>query len=301
MPKLKYTPKALDDLQRIKAYIVRQFGVDSAKGIMSEITLTARQLELFPEEDPCLEELIDYPTDYRYLVVKPHYIFYRNEGDTVKIIRILNEKQDFLQMLLGISSISEEGEAYFNANKRSIIMPLPKERTYTAEDYWNLPDGERAELIGGKLYAMALPNRIHQELLSGLLVSICRYIKDHGDSCEVYPAPFAVNPDARNENWVEPDLSVICDPDKLTDFGCSGAPDLIIEIVLPSSRRMDYIIKSTLYSGAGVREYWIVDPAKERTTIYRYEEDEAPEAYPFTSPVQSNILKGLSIRISDLL
>lgn len=117
MPKLKYTPKALDDLQGIKAYIVRQFGVDRAKGIMSEITLTARQLELFPEEGPCLEELINYPTDYRYLVVKPNYIFYRSEGDTVRIIRILNEKQDFLQILFGNSSISEEGEEYWSSQE----------------------------------------------------------------------------------------------------------------------------------------------------------------------------------------
>lgn len=115
MSKLKYTPKALDDLQGIKTYIVRQFGADRAKEIMNEITLTARQLELFPEEGPCLEELIDYPTDYRYLIVKPNYIFYRNEGDTVKIIRILNEKQDFLQILFGINSISEDGEEYWNS------------------------------------------------------------------------------------------------------------------------------------------------------------------------------------------
>ena len=117
MPKLKYTPKAVDDLQGIKAYIVRQFGAGKAKGILSEITSTVRQLELFPEEGSCVEELIDYPTDYRYLVVKPNYIFYRNEGDTVRIIRILNEKQDFLQTLFGISSISEEGEKYWDSQE----------------------------------------------------------------------------------------------------------------------------------------------------------------------------------------
>lgn len=113
MPKLKYTPKALEDLQGIKAYIARQFGADRAKQILGELVSAARQLELFPEEGICLEEPIDYPTDYRYLVVKPDYIFYRNEGDTVRIIRILNEKQDFLQILFGISSISEEGEEYW--------------------------------------------------------------------------------------------------------------------------------------------------------------------------------------------
>lgn len=113
MPKLIYTPKALDDLQGIKAYVAKQFGQDRAKACVKEITSTVKQLEPFPGEGPHLEKLIEYPTDYQYLVVKPNYVFYRVEGDAVRIIRILNEKQDFLQILFGISSISEEGEDYW--------------------------------------------------------------------------------------------------------------------------------------------------------------------------------------------
>lgn len=113
MPKLIYAPKALDDLQGIKTYVSKQFGESRAKASVKEITLTAKQLEAFRGEGPRLEELIEYPTDYHYLVVKPNYVFYRVEGDTVRVIRILNEKQDFLQILFGISSISEEGEDYW--------------------------------------------------------------------------------------------------------------------------------------------------------------------------------------------
>ncbi|MDE6232308.1 MAG: type II toxin-antitoxin system RelE/ParE family toxin [Lachnospiraceae bacterium] len=113
MPKLIYAPKALDDLQRIKTYIAKQFGEDKAKACVKEITSTAKQLELFPREGSCLEDLIEHPTDYHYLVVKPNYVFYRVEGDIVRIIRVLNEKQDFLQILFGISSVSEEGEDYW--------------------------------------------------------------------------------------------------------------------------------------------------------------------------------------------
>lgn len=113
MPKLIYTPKALDDLQGIKVYVAKQFGEGKAKVCAEEITSTAKQLEMFPEEGPRLENLIEYPTDYYYLIVKPNYVFYRVEGDTVRVIRILNEKQDFLQTLFGISSISEEGEDYW--------------------------------------------------------------------------------------------------------------------------------------------------------------------------------------------
>ena len=98
----------------MKNYLAQQFGIDKAKKGVKEITSTVRQLEHFPEEGSRLGELIDYPTDYRYLVVKPNYVFYRIEGDTVRIIRILSERQDFLQILFGISSISEEGEEYWS-------------------------------------------------------------------------------------------------------------------------------------------------------------------------------------------
>lgn len=106
---------------------------------------------------------------------------------------------------------------------------------------------------------------------------------------------------ANDETYVEPDISVICDKNKLDDRGCNGAPDFIIEIVSPSSRKMDYSTKMTLYSNAGVREYWIVDPAKERTTIYRFEVDAALTIIPFMQPIQVGIYNDLNITISELL
>ncbi len=180
-------------------------------------------------------------------------------------------------------------------------MPLLKNDQYTSEDYWNLPEGARAELIDGKFYDMAPPSRIHQQLVMELAGTIREYIKKNHGNCQVYPAPFAVNLDADDKDWVEPDISVICDPTKLTDRGCSGAPDLIIEIVSPSSRKMDYSLKNTIYSQADVREYWIVDPAKERVTAYHYEEDAAPTIYTFTQPITVGIYKDLIITIADLL
>lgn len=180
-------------------------------------------------------------------------------------------------------------------------MPLPKRKSYTSDDYWNLPDGQRAELIDGQLYDMAPPYRIHQKLINRLSQKITNYIDSKQGSCELYPAPFAVNLDADDRNWVEPDISVICDPEKLTDRGCEGAPDFIIEVVSPSSRKMDYSVKNAVYSESGVREYWIVDPAKERTTVYRYEEDSAPMIVPFDLPIQVGIYPDLRVNIAELL
>lgn len=180
-------------------------------------------------------------------------------------------------------------------------MPLPKEHIYTIEDIYALPDGRRAELINGQIYDMAPPSRVHQKLVHQISRIIGNYIASQDGGCEVYPAPFAVNLTADDKTYVEPDISVICDPDKLTDRGCSGAPDFIIEVVSPSSRKMDYSTKNTIYTDAGVREYWIVDPVKDRTTVYRYEEDAAPIIFSFDQPVTVGIYRNLQITIADLL
>lgn len=180
-------------------------------------------------------------------------------------------------------------------------MAFPKAITCTLEDIYALPDGERAELINGHIYNMAPPSRIHQEILMGLSATLRDYILKNAGNCKVYPTPFAVFLGEDNKNYVEPDISVICDRSKLTDKGCNGAPDFVIEIVSPSSRKMDYTTKNTLYSDFGVREYWIVDPSKEQTTIYRYEEDVAPMIVPFSLPITVGIYQNLAITISELL
>ena len=180
-------------------------------------------------------------------------------------------------------------------------MALVKQNGYTAEDYWNLPDGERAELVNGELFDLAAPSRIHQELVGGFFQVIKNHIDLQKLPCKVYTAPFVVNINSDESDFVEPDISVICDEKKLSDRGCEGAPDFIIEIVSPSNSRWDYIVKSGLYSGAGVREYWIVDPQKNRTTIYRFETDSAPVVVPFDQSAEVGISKGFHIRVADLL
>ena len=175
------------------------------------------------------------------------------------------------------------------------------EGNYTIDDIFALPEGQRAELIEGQIYDMATPCRIHQEISFSIARTIANYIDAKNGGCEVYMAPFAVMIQNDIKNYVEPDISVICDKDKLSDRGCEGAPDWIIEIVSPSSRKKDYIIKNTTYARAGVREYWIVDPAKECTTIYCYDKDAAPTIIPFNQPVQCGIFPDLSITVSDYL
>lgn len=170
---------------------------------------------------------------------------------------------------------------------------------YTIEDIYNLPNGQRAELINGELYMMAAPNTNHQRLIKEFTYLIEDYIRHNKGDCEVFPAPFAVFLNASNEIYLEPDISVICDRDKLTDEGCKGAPDWIIEIVSPSSRSMDYNKKLFQYRTAGVREYWIVDPIKQLIMVYNFEHDTF-EQYSFSDKVRAGIYEDFEIDFAGI-
>jgi len=179
-------------------------------------------------------------------------------------------------------------------------MPQPtEERVYTIEDIYALPEGQRAELIDGHIYYMAAPSITHQEISSFLHVSIGSYIRSRKGTCKIYAAPFAVFLNADDSKYLESDLSIICDKDKLTGRGCMGAPDWIIEIVSPSSVKMDYNKKMFLYRMAGVREYWIIDPEDNSVLVYDFENGEIMR-YTLQDKVQVGIYEDLTIDFSEL-
>ena len=180
-------------------------------------------------------------------------------------------------------------------------MPLPKEHLYTIDDIYALPDGQRAELIDGKIYDMAPPSPLHQELVLELSATLRNYIREKGGSCKVYPAPFAVFLNEDDKNYVEPDISVICSPEKLTDKGYAGAPDWVIEIVSQSSQRMDYLTKLFKYRTAGVREYWIVNPMKRTVLVYLFGENEDSTQYLFEDEIPVGIYPDFTMRISEFV
>ena len=177
-----------------------------------------------------------------------------------------------------------------------MLEAIKREEKYTIEDIYALSEGERAELIDGKIYYMAPPSTGHQRLVHFFDREIGNYIQNHNGECEVFPAPFAVFLSDNEKNYVEPDISVICDKDKITDKGCDGAPDWVIEIVSPSTKQMDYYKKLFKYRTAGVREYWVVDPERKLVTVYNFERD-TMEEYPFGEEVPAGIYEGFSIRV----
>ena len=175
------------------------------------------------------------------------------------------------------------------------------EDTYTIKDIYELPDGERAELIDGKIYYMAPPGMEHQRLVHHFDREIGNYIQGRHGDCEMFPAPFAVFLSDNDRNYVEPDISVICDRNKITEKGCLGAPDWIVEIVSPSNSSHDYIRKLNLYADAGVREYWIVNPMNQSMYVYFLEDDKfRTTAYTLQDKINVNIYDDLWIDFTEL-
>lgn len=182
------------------------------------------------------------------------------EWDTFPEIREMKNTQEMKEI---------EGSEETPGRKEGFTM-LKGEKGYTVADIEALPEGERAELIDGELFRMDAPTWTHQEILGELFLNIKLYIKHHKGKCRVMPAPFAVYIKKDKLNYVEPDISVICDEEKKSEKGCQGAPDWMIEIVSSSSKTMDYERKVKLYRAAGAREYWIVDPEIKTVTVYDF-------------------------------
>jgi Uma2 family endonuclease len=177
-------------------------------------------------------------------------------------------------------------------------MAIPQGRLKTLQDIRALPEGERAELIDGRMYAMPSPKGSHQGLITELITDIKNHIRARGGPCEVYLAPFAVFLKEDGLNYLEPDIIVVCDPGKLDEEGCHGAPDWVIEIASPASYSQDYIRKLNAYQDACVREYWVVDPPKGKVTVFRFEldgEEGFMREFPLSEAVASGALPGLSI------
>jgi len=181
------------------------------------------------------------------------------------------------------------------------FIPLPNKRprpragpledaiegfTYADYETWN--DDIRREIIRGKSYLMSAPVSAHQSILTELIIQFGTFFRD-GMSCKVYPAPYDVRlfapykegaeDDKSDQDVVQPDLSIVCDPRKRRVKGCQGPPELVVEILSESNRSHDTLLKFNRYREAGVQEYWIIDPEAETLTRHLLEEVEGKRYY----------------------
>lgn len=173
--------------------------------------------------------------------------------------------------------------------------------SYTPDDYYALPDEQRVELIDGYFYDMSSPTFGHQSIGGEIYRQIANYILEHGGKCRPFIAPMDVQLDCDNKTIVQPDVGIVCDSSKIKRFGIYGAPDFIVEVISPSTKKKDYALKLSKYMEAGVREYWIVDFAQGKILVYFFESDVYPVIYGFDQPVPVNIYgDNLQIDFSDI-
>lgn len=174
---------------------------------------------------------------------------------------------------------------------------------YTTNNLLHLPEGTRAELIDGQIYYMFSPTHLHQSILLELAATIHFFIKSNKGKGQTCIAPFDVYLDENDTTCVQPDLSIICEKEKIQNDGCHGAPDWVIEIVSPFSRKRDYIIKLNKYWAAGVKEYWIVDPDEKKISVYPFHStDEAfcVHTYSFQDKVPVGIYRDFTIDFENI-
>ena len=178
---------------------------------------------------------------------------------------------------------------------------VKKQGEYTVEDYMALPDGDRKELIDGVFYDMATPLFIHQEVVGYMFFEIKSFINANKGKCRVVVAPSAVQLDCDNKTMVEPDIYIVCNPEKVKKFGHYGAPDFVLEVLSDSTRNKDLKIKSFKYMNAGVREIWYID-LKTRTLITYYEGDDyLPAVHQLKGTLGLAIYDGrLEINLAEL-
>lgn len=184
-----------------------------------------------------------------------------------------------------------------------MALPAEKER-YTFTDVLTWEENDRIEIINGEAVMMAPPSRVHQKISGEIFRQIANYLE--GKTCEVYPAPFGVRLFEKDgdtpddvDTLVEPDISVVCDKNKLDKNGCKGAPDMVVEILSPSTLRHDHFVKLGLYQRAGVQEYWIVSPENKTVQVYTLNNGTLTprEFYGAGDVAKVNVLEGCFVEL----
>jgi Uma2 family endonuclease len=180
---------------------------------------------------------------------------------------------------------------------------IQEESCYTYKDYLKTDEGYRAEIVDGSLYVATPPTRYHQGIGRNLLVKLALFLE--GKPYKVYPAPFGVRPfpkkDLSDDTYFEPDITVICDTSKLDARGCTGAPEMIVEILSPSNPQHDMLVKFRKYLQAGVQEYWIVDPDAKTVHVCLLEDNQyRVSVYNETQTVAVSVLPGCVIELKSV-
>ena len=213
-----------------------------------------------------------------------------------------------------LSSREEQlrGKAYVYSQQRAARQEIlhdpsstygkTRQRASTLADYYALPDDRRCELIDGVLYDINAPTLLHQDIIFTVHRQFHDYIQQKKKPCRVFSSPVDVQLDCDDQSMLQPDLVVLCRKEQLRAAGIYGAPDYVLEVLSPSTRKRDLILKLAKYQTAGVREYWIINPEKRIVSVYSWiEGHESADMYSFGDEIPSGIYPDLKIRLADVV
>ena len=204
----------------------------------------------------------------------------KNIGNDINYLSIMEE---YAENQSEMPFIREEVAPYLSSKQQG---------EYTLDDYYAIPDEYRVELIDGVIYDMATPTIMHQIICVEIGVRLYSYIKEKNGKCFAFWAPVDVQLDCDNRTMLQPDVFVTCNRDKLKKRNVYGAPDFVVEILSPSTRRKDMKIKKEKYKKAGVKEYWMVDIENEKIIVNEFETGNIVTIYSFDDEVPVGIFSG---------
>ncbi|MBO4360992.1 MAG: Uma2 family endonuclease [Eubacteriaceae bacterium] len=205
--------------------------------------------------------------------------------------------ETYLALLRAIDPMAEyreSGTAYVREAEaaRDLYKLEPDVGKYTIDDYYAIPDDRRVELIDGEIYDMGAPTLVHQLIAGEIYRQLSNCAEEHGMECIPMIAPVDVQLDKDDKTMVQPDVLIICDTGMIRNQVVYGAPEFVLEVISPSTRKKDNIVKLNKYCGAGCREYWLVDPANRKVLVYDFGSDLWAYNYTFDDVVPVAISDG---------
>lgn len=192
-------------------------------------------------------------------------------------------RENILALEKVLYSASGNPGMYENISKKAFVQEPSV--GYTYKDYLALPQDHRMELIDGVFYDMTSPTTLHQAIGGYIYKKLMDFVLENQGECMPFMAPVDVCLDADDKTIVQPDVFVVCNRNKLQKGIVIGAPDLVVEVLSPSTRKKDIQLKLYKYGNAGVREYWMVDPKLKKVIVNDLGKEELPASYTFESSI----------------